>query len=463
MKTKFLLFCSCFFSFSSFAQDSVFHLKDYKYRTRGFRALEFTSSFNGNINDYKQQGFESHKDKSFQLTPSWISYSRIFSSDKKLHAASVSLNPSLYSISNSSGQGKSKYRNGQAAVQWQIEDRFYKKDNWFLHLKNSFYTKGDFTKQHTQQNEIKTNMKGIDEDLSLGFGKGRIEIVDDAQMALFIINDLKAQGLIDGIPDAETVNEFARLITELNNQRVFDSRRKRVYQLTQIDKFLREKAIVSVTDIRHFTTINDNWLFAFSPARSSGSNWYIHVISSAEVGKMDQTNESTTSKTINENNYRLLGIGPRAGYENFKPINLNWQQNLGAYISWQVQKNKEKMKSGTNGSISEYKTDSKNEHSELGVFYGIGFYPTNRTRFNTTIDMKLGHTKIRDLTPVDRRISVLPSIIFSTDYFISYKTRLHAGFTLLYRYQEYKYLNMPSSHDRSVQANLSAGISHFFL
>lgn len=463
MKTKILLAFFCLLSISSLSQDSSFQIKDYKYRTPGFRALEFSTSFNGNLSDYKQGGSETQKSKAFQLTPSWISYSRIFSSDKRIHMSFVSLYPSFYSRNDGSGQEKSKHRNGQAALDWKIEDRFYKNNNWFLHLKNSFYTKGDFTRQSSAQQNIKTHIKGIDEELSIGFGKGRIEIVEDAQMALFIINDLGARGLIEKLPDAAAINQFAQLVTELNNQRVFDSRRKRIYQLTEIDKFLREKGIISTSDIRHFTTISDNWLFAFQPQRSSGHSWYFDIVSSAQIGKNGQLNEGINSKTDHENNYKHFGAGPKAGYINEKPVSLKWQRSLGAYLSWQLQRGEDHTKTIINGAVTENKENPKSKYSDLSAFYGFGYYPNNRTRLNTSIDLSVTHLKFHDLPSIDRQILVLPSISFSTDYFISYRTRLHANFSMNYRYREYKFFSQSSYCDRSFNASISAGISHFFL
>jgi hypothetical protein len=464
MKTKILLSFCCVLAIASFAQDSTFQIKNYKYRIPGFRALEFSTSFGGNISKSKQGSSETQKNQSFQLLPSSIRYTRIFSTDRRFHTSSTSLYPSFFSETEGNGLQESKGRNGQASFYWQFDDRFYRRNNWFLHLKNNLFAKGDFTKQKSSQYTIKTNIKGFDDDLSVGFGKGRIEIVQDAQMALYILNDLSLQGLIDKTPDVETINQFAQLITELNNKRVFDSRRRRIYQLTQIDKFLREKEITQVPDIRHFTTINDNWFFAFNPERYSGSDWYFDIRSSVELGDANQTNKNAnySLNTENESDYKNWGIGPKAGYENYKPINLKWQRNLGAHASWQTRREETKNKNTMNGTTTGNKVELKQQETELSMFYGIGFYPNNRTRLNATIDLDLIQTKFLD-NPLDKKTSILPSLLLSTDYFLGYRTRLIASLSMDYRYYRWRYSAAPSTDQHAFNTNFSVGLSHFFL
>ncbi len=51
-------------------------------------------------------------------------------------------------------------------------------------------------------------------------------MVQDAQMALYILNDLQQQGLLNAPVSPEIAQSFAELITDIRNKRVFDSRRK---------------------------------------------------------------------------------------------------------------------------------------------------------------------------------------------------------------------------------------------
>jgi hypothetical protein len=268
--------------------------------------------------------------------------------------------------------------------------------------------------------------------------------------------------LIESLPSEETVNQFAQLITEINNQRVFDFRRKRIYELTQMEKFLREKGITSATDIRHFTIINDNWTLAFNPYRLSGANWYLNLKSSAEIGKAKQTTKDVTASTTSEQYSDVLGIGPRLGYENYKPINLNWQRNFGGNVSWQAERSKESNKTTLNGTSAETKTELKQHQTELYAFYELGFYPNNRTKLNASIDVRATRYQYK-LAAMDNQTSLRPSFNFSTDYFINYRTRLYANAYVYHEYDHYTYLSLPSFTKNAFRSGFSVGISHYFL
>jgi hypothetical protein len=462
MKTKILLPFFCLLSAVCFSQDSVFHLKDYKYRTKGYRSLEFNLSVSGNANSYKQSSLPEQEDRVLNIYPSSISYGKIFSTDKRYHSSVISLSTSYRLQMNKSGQNETKSKDYQASLNWNSEDRFYGRNNWFFQVANHLYAKEVFVKQKSTLQNVRITTPALDESLLLGFGKGRLETVQDAQMALFILNDLKEQGLIESLPSAETINQFAQLITDINNRRVFDFRRKRIYELTQMEKFLREKGISSATDIRHFTIINDNWTLAFNPYRLSGANWYLNLKSSAEIGKPKETTKDDNAATITEQYNNVLGIGPRLGYENYKPINLKWQRNFGGNVSWQTGRSKINHKTTLNGTSTETKTESKQHQTELYAFYGIGFFPNNRTKLNAAIDVRA--TKYQyELAAINNRTFLRPSFNFSTDYFINYRTRLYAEAYVYHEYNHYKNSSLPSYTNNESRSGFSLGISHYFL
>ena len=202
MKTKILLAFCCLLSIASFSQDSIFQLKDYKYRTKGFRALELQFSLTGQTDNYKQGSSPTQKNSLIDLYPSYLNYTNISSTDKRFHSSFISLSPSFRSHVEGDGQNKVKGNNCQARLTWNFDDRFYRRNNWFLRLANNLYSRDEFTKEENMQSVTKTTLPGVDESLLLGFGKGRLEMIQDAQMALFILNDLKDEGLLTTLPNA---------------------------------------------------------------------------------------------------------------------------------------------------------------------------------------------------------------------------------------------------------------------
>ncbi|HWI91807.1 MAG TPA: hypothetical protein VNT20_11070 [Flavisolibacter sp.] len=462
MKTKILLAFCCLLSIASFSQDSIFQLKDYKYRTKGFRALELQSSLTGQTDNYKQGSSPTQKNSLIDLYPSYLNYTNISSTDKRFHTSFISLSPSFRSHVEGDGQNKVKGNNYQARLTWNFDDRFYRKNNWFLRLANNLYSRDEFTKEENIQSVTKTTLPGVDESLLLGFGKGRLEMIQDAQMALFILNDLKDEGLLTTLPNAALVNEFAQLITEINNRRVFDSRKKRIFELTQIDKFLREKGLASTTDIRHFTIINDNWALAFNAYRRSGSSWSLNLKPFAQIGKSRQTVTAPNFKTINESEAKLFGIGPNLSYENQKPINLKWQRGLGVSLSWQLARSEQKSKYVSGNTSQDNTLNTNQQFADFSAFYAIGFYPNNRTVLNASLGIDAVKQKYTSGLP-GNQIFLHPSFSFSTDYFISYKTRLTANLGLLYSYQHSTASSIFFNTTNAFHTGFSVGISHYFL
>jgi hypothetical protein len=128
-----------------------------------------------------------------------------------------------------------KTKGGLVRLVWRFDDRYFKDNNWFYQVGNELYS--SFRKYNIQDTSFNNTINSIttDETFTLGFGKGRIEWVQDAQMALYLLNDLERQGLLNKPVDHVTANAFAQLITAINNKRVFDSRKRRIYELTQIE------------------------------------------------------------------------------------------------------------------------------------------------------------------------------------------------------------------------------------
>jgi hypothetical protein len=443
------------------AQDSSFHLKDYKYRTSGYQALEFSLGLHGYLTDDKLSASEKNTHKGFDLYPSWITYSRLFSSDKRTHFTSVTLSPSFSSHSQKTTSAKASTTNFQTSVAWQLDDRFYKRKNWFFQLSNYLYLKDELNKQTSLPSENRTRFDGVHDGLSIGIGKGRIEAVNDAQMALYILNDLKEQGLLAAVPDGRIIDEFAQLITAVNNKRVFDFRKRRIFELASIDSFLREKGLISSPGIRHFTVINDNWTFALTPQRLSGHDWFLQLQSLADVGKTNQNARDVASTNISEQKSQLFGAGPKAGYENYKPLSLKLQRNFGATISWQTQKNEQRNKSTINGNTSQTKTVTKQTQTQLYAFYGIGYYPNNRTIVNTNLAVEGFRSSYHDGS-LNKMTVIRPSLNFTANYFISYRTRLTANLTVYYEANQLEYDSLPKVNRRLVNSAFNLSLTHTF-
>lgn len=449
MKTKILLSLCSLFAITSFSQESAYQLKDYKYRTPAYRTLILSTSVSGGLTDQKNTGGDSLKGRNFHLFPTSIYYTKIVSTDQKLARSNISLNASYDFYSNKSRLNDYKYRSGDGSFSWQFDNRFFRNNKWYWQIGNRLSGEGNL--QESAHLYDKKEFSASNE-VILGFGKGRIEMVQDAQMALYILNDLEQQGLINAPVDHQTINSFAQLITQINNRRIFDFRRKRIFELTQIDSFLRNKGITNSTDIRLFTTINDNWSYGYNPLRSAGSDWFFRLIPfyGFDINKNSNLPDYSLQQSTN-----TFGVRPEIGYENYKPINLKWQRDLGASFSWSYDRHYFTVKNTNSGTTSKFKSSGDLMQSQLKLFYGLGYYPSNRSKVNGTLNLSgsIG----------EGAYSINPSIDFSADYFISYRTRLSAYLSTIYQYDQQNFAGGPTVNAHSLNANFIITISHAFL
>jgi hypothetical protein len=147
---------------------------------------------------------------------------------------------------------------------------------------NKFYAEVDLISNYRYDN-FKTSYTGIPSEIRLTqtnsnfyvslpvmMGWGRIERVEDARLAVYILSDLKKAGKIDRELTNDEITQFATLISELKNERFFDNREKKIYELQQLDSFLVSHNIVKSPDITCFSLINDNWDYASGPVRDVG-------------------------------------------------------------------------------------------------------------------------------------------------------------------------------------------------
>ncbi|HEV7330037.1 MAG TPA: hypothetical protein VGN63_03270 [Flavisolibacter sp.] len=454
MRGKLLFTFLLFFSLTCFSQDSIFRLKDYKYRTEGYKALALDLQLSGSQSESKAGTDPKTIGSNFQLAPSNISYYKIISKEDRWHESEISLH-SQYNFSKSSSQVfryKEKQFNGY--LTWRRTDRFYKKNNTYLEIGNEL--QGTLSSHKNEGESIfrKQSENKASDIITLGIGKGRIEFVQDAQMAVFILEDLQRQGLLQRAVDAETYIEFARIITDMNNRRLFDFRRRRIYELSRIVSFLRDKGLVTTPDIRSFVTVNDNWSLAFNPPRNSGTIYFVKLKPSFQWGNDIRKSNDPPIAWESEIDRRSVGLSPVIGFETYKPTSLKWQRNAGVAVSYERFWNWSNYRYKSDTGNSESDNSSTNGFYALNAFYGIGFYPNNRTVLNASASLAANYYTRNYWT-------LNPQFLFSTSYFLGYRTRLTADVS--YRLNRNSMENSLGTvlTDHQTTAYFNLGLSHF--
>ncbi|RYY00864.1 MAG: hypothetical protein EOO53_20955 [Gammaproteobacteria bacterium] len=445
MKSKLLLFFLVM-SISCFSQDSIFQLKDYKYRTPGYQGLALNVDLSGSYSNANANNTETGRSNYTALGPISADYFRIQSTDKRFQQTTVSLSTDYSNNNRKDQQEKYTLKQFSSQAVWKVQTRDYKANQWFLEWGNEL--RGNIRTASNQSGLFKTNstQQAASNAFTIGFGKGRIEWVQDAQMALFILQDLSSQNLLNRLPSSDEAVQFARLITDINNRRVFDSRRRRVYELSRIDSFLKNSGLVTQTDIRHFTTVNDNWAFAIKPFRQSGAAWFARLKPSVSFDRNRTDNKFQPQPSYAENRGWWLAFSPEFGYGAYKPISLKWQRNFSIAISYSGSQVYYQQKQASNAGETVSKIEGYSGGMNLNTAYSIGYFPKTRTQLTAALSLNGAYYK--------NYRSASSSLNVSADYFLGYRTYLRGSIAASYAYDHFD--NVPTDLTRK---NFSGGFS----
>jgi hypothetical protein len=233
-------------------------------------------------------------------------------------------------------------------------------------------------------------------------GKGRIEPVEDARLAIYILQDLQKLNCLTRIPGSDEILEFSALISQLKNKRYFDSRLHKIAELKEIDQFLRGKGIIKENDIAYFAAVNDNWDYASGPVRLTGSKFYAGLTPSyllwnrlVHYYQYDNTLYRTAYNKNQDDNLQL-GLAWLAGYQYNKPVKLYWQISYGALVVY----SSSDTRIIDRVAIDTIKTRLKQLNPQ--EYFNIGFYPNSRTFFSGGITLMQSFNTNYDLyTPTN--------------------------------------------------------------
>lgn len=444
------------------AQDSAFELKDYKFRIPVLQGLQLNINLSGGVYDSKLVNNGNIQQRSFNTSPT-IEYFRISSTDRRQHNSGIYLAPAYSSSFNSIDTPTTKNRSATLAAGWNSTDRFFFKNNRFFEIENYLTTDNNNNRSSGDNTTFNSGRNNFREKISVGIGKGRLEYVQDAQMAMFIINDLQKMNLLEKEVSPEKIHQLARLITTINNRRVFDNRIRRIYELTQIDSFLQVNHLVKQSSIAYFTAVNDNWALAFNPARQAGTIYYFRVRPSITfVGsKLEQNLPAYYSKS----NTRQFAYGYEtvAGVEKQKPVNLFWQKKMKASLSFvqEWQRSKAEFQTGNNPPQQPQLNTSTGSGLLMNAFYGIGYYPNNRTIIDGGLTIQSAYS-FHNFSQSYSGFVLSPGLTLSANYFVSFKTRVTVFASALYMYFDPANSSLVyGAFSRSaVDANINIGFSH---
>jgi len=399
-----------------FGQDLNYDLKKYKVPETRYQSLELYTGASGYGRKYSEADsvFESKNHLSASLSAAYqLRINRHnYQGDFQIGGYCGGY-LSKYNRNNNEEKERSQSYNPSILT----ENRFYKEKNYFfvgLEHQARFYSK--------KRNEYYSNVTNESNNswsntlLKTGYGYGRIEEVQDARLAVYILNDLRKNGLLEKEVSDEDIQNLAETIAKLKNSRGLDSRIKKMEDLVAIDAIIKELGLAKETNIHHFKIINDNWDYAYLPERLSGSRIFTNLAYEHRYGhNWNKQSDGDTSTTFYRHNSVLFNIG----YNYEKPLNLKWQLsfNIEDYFNTYnttVSKDVDKVN---------FSRAFNSNHFQSDIM--LGYYPNSRASIKAGTFFSLIHEGIHKDEELNKEI--IWSLKATSEYYFSPSLSLRAS------------------------------------
>lgn len=292
-------------------------------------------------------------------------------------------------------------------------NRYYFKTNKFLEWNPEIkFQMNAGNNINNKEDEVYTSSYDFTKSQSLSFkisspiyiGIGRIEQVQDAQLAMYIFDDLEKSGLITGSIQNNQIEALAQLITRLKYKRTFDWRIKKIAEMKALDSLIYQTGIVKERGVALFSILRDNWDYASNPIRMNGTRYFVGfkpTYSRANFKTNQETGETENLITFTMENKQVqndFSLCVSAGVISEKPLSRKWQRSI--YTT-------------ANGGIRALKSIQSDSFSNdesiriakikptIGLESGItyGFYPNTRSWFTANWNLLSGYNRLRTNNP----------------------------------------------------------------
>ena len=170
----------------------------------------------------------------------------------------------LHRLENGISSGTNK--TAEMIYNYQKDRRSYNNGNYF---KSGFNIQSSMA--YTNNSNIFSRFSQLlNVEYDVGFGFGRLEIVNNAWIGARILEELDSKSLLKSLPIAADMRSFFDLIGDLEFDRVRDVRLKSIYQIEEIIAFIEQKEWIEKGSIKAFVTIYDAFQYEDFFIRMSG-------------------------------------------------------------------------------------------------------------------------------------------------------------------------------------------------
>jgi len=344
----------------------------------------------------------------------------------------------------------------------------YNLKNQFIRFGGSmnFYNYNTVNNNQNNTNKIKSNydQRNFNANTSIGIGVGRIEQVEDARQAIYILEALSTKGILTRhLSDAEIFN-LSQQVSRVKNKRFLDSRLHLIDEITSIDSFFVSNNLLNKQDATYFTTLNDLWQNGANFSRRSGHEFMISLMPIMNIENRKNQTTYFMPDSISWYKYNLNSKGGHLtiSYNYEKAANLNWQHSVEATLTGSTQLYNQSYSTSFYQIVSPIK--SNQSILNLTGKYSIGYYPSTRTYLTASItqNVVLSYNKYYDSTlfdskPWQKQFSSNSELNLSAYYYISSQLRLSGSAGLRNYYsknQDYR--------DNELSGSFTANLSYSF-
>ena len=366
-------------------------LLDFTFNSNG----EFATNVYNDKNTFELQGLVKSYFNRYVST-------RHFIGEQSIEVAVSGITSDQYSNSDN------KRKNFSLGASYDNLSRFYYTDKCFWATGGSATFSYDKVKEGGLPSNEQLNF-GISPLISVG--RGRIEPVQDARQAVYILSDLSKRGYITKKLSEQEVNGFAQIISAVKNKRFLDYRLHLIDEISHVDSFLLSNNYLKKSGAGYFTTLYDYWLYGALFQRGAGCEVSANL---TPYYKYDKRQYQYQEMRMNQ-----TGVSANVSLNYEKPINLYWQQSAVASVIGFYNSTK---RNGVNQSSNE----------RCGIIqgkYSIGYYPNSRTNLNIGVSEEFSYN---DFDGRDFYYSTT-SLNLSTYYYISPQFRLSGNVNLINR------------------------------
>lgn len=350
-------------------------------------------------------------------------------------SGSYSKNGATYQSSNKSSQ-TNDYLN------LNYSNHFYNSSNQFLSLGISSSFQADIN--NTTQELNSTTSKGSSKSYvlniypAIGVGVGRIESVEDARQAIYILDDFSKKGVLTRQLNNDEIFQLSQLISHVKNKRFLDSRLHLTDEITSVDSFFVSNKLLDKSGTPYFTSLYDNWQYGALYSRKSGQLFEVTFTPSYN---WNYKNDSPVGNYFPSINRKSLNAALILTYTYEKPVNLNWQHSVSASLkgitSLENNTNTEVFNINETNSIGAL-TGFDNRSINLNGSYTLGFYPNTRTYFSANVSQNFQLLQLKGVSNYDsnseKLFASVTSINFNTYYYLSQQLRLSFRVSLTNNY-----------------------------